>query len=200
VELLSALVVAALLMSLLSFTVWSIQDRRTALAQHAQHFKAKEQLSHFLQSVLGNAASYQPGGTDASFFQGTSKTLRFFAPAPAALAQHGLLEYSIDASSEDPQSRLIMVSALPWTPELKASSSLLNDFSYLDFEYLEPAKDGDPPQWQAQWAERAELPQAVKVTATLNAETPDTFEQLVMLHRPIDPKCRYDSLTRDCVR
>lgn len=200
VELLSALVVAALLLSLLSFTVWSIQDRRTVLAQSGQHLMAKEQLSHFLRSALVNAASYHPDGTDAAFFQGTSSSLRFFAPAPAALAQQGLLEYSIDASFEGSLPRLIMTSALPWTPELKQSSSQLESLSTLSFEFLEPANDADTPRWQTQWTERSELPLAIKVKATLEGDTQGTFEQLVMLRRPIDPKCRYDSLTRGCVR
>lgn len=198
VELLSALVVAALLLSLISLTLWSIQSRNTALQQTSQTLQAKEQASHFLQSILINAVRYHPDGSEKAFLRGTSTSLTFFAPAPMALETYGLLRYDIGV--QDTRPMLLMQSALPWSPALETSSAVFATFDDLRFQYLRPPQEPtSTPIWSGTWQEQAVLPLAIKVTATLRGDQTEAFEMLVKLRRPVDPHCRFDSLSRRCV-
>lgn len=200
VELLSALIIAALLLSLISLTLWSVQSRNTAVEQTSDILQAKEHAARFLQSTLINAVSYHPNGSDAAFMRGTPTSLSFFAPAPAALETQGLLRYDIDAEGQTGRPQLVMHSALPWTPKFKTASAVFAPFEDLRFAYLMPPQDARAdPEWSATWQDKAALPLAIKVTASLRKDRSETLDMLIKLRRPIDPHCRFDSLSRGCV-
>lgn len=201
VELLAALVVSSLLLSLMSLTLWGVQDRQSSMQATSQSLVAKEHLTRFLQTVLSQALPYHPDGSDVAFFEGSGTSLAFFGPAPAALQDFGVLRYQIKSSIQPGKLPVLSLSAaLPWSEDLEESSNILNGFETLGFEYLEASEEDAPPQWRTQWQERGTLPVAVKVTAALSGLPKETFTQLVKLDRPVSPYCRYDSLSRGCAR
>jgi len=117
-------------------------------------------------------------------FEGTSKQLRFVAPAPQQHRQAGLLEYGLSAQRKGLDTNLIL-SYIPYNPDSEAFQTPANHQQLLlvaglqrvSLDYFgSPASAGvrartsmQPPRWYQRWdADAQEFPDLIRVRMEVN--------------------------------
>lgn len=119
---------------------------------------------------------------------GTSDSMTFIAPLPAARDVGSLFRQSLQTSGEDADRRLV----LSWheaegEKEASMVTTLLSDVAQVTFAYLGRTDGRNDVLWQDRWLEKR-LPRLIRVQIIFNENVRSSWPSLVVAPRAIVPQ------------
>lgn len=192
VELLVALAVLGIAMTLLASSLWLGPRTWEAVEARATETHDARLAQLFLRRQLEQAqplASVSADGEPRVAFTGAPRALRFVSPLPAHIGPGGLYWFTVDVEGEQGEKRLVLRTELFQTEEWERFATpapetvaLMERLREAEFAYLAHAeRDRPPPQWSARWERADLLPRLVRLRFA-RADS-DVWEELVMAPR-----------------
>lgn len=170
VEVLSALAISGILISLAYGAVVVVQRSAEAVYEQAQRTEtlliARDFIHRTLQRTQPFADPDNPG--DLTGFTGARDALHFVTDLPPYVGLGGLMHVDLDIESENGARRLrLRLARHPPadddTPAMTNTAILLDHVSSLQIRYLGQMQGDYESQWQEQWEGQPTLPAAVRL-------------------------------------
>jgi general secretion pathway protein J len=158
----------------------------------------------FLRRTVGNAYPYFSisDPTDPHVeFSGNTDRIELLAPPPTSLGPGGLARYDFSIVRHDGKADLAVAVAPELTADPKASAQevLLAGLKSVSFSYLGAPAPNAPAGWQAQWQDRKELPELVRIEAGFFDDDARLWPELIIAPQiDVDVSCVLDALTHYC--